>query len=849
MSNWLSRFTPRVGSWIGLGLVSSLAGVMVAVMLTPLMAISGVTLKNTVGVFDTMPDFIALDQLAQTNDIYAQTDEDPANGYLKIASVYWQNRKEVGWDGVSQFLKDAAVAGEDRRFYEHRGVDLQGIVRAAFGNVVSGGVQSGASTLTMQVIKNVYVQRAEALPTEEERTAAYAEATATSFQRKFKEIKLALGLEKRYGKEQILLAYLNISSFGGNTYGVESAAQLYFGKSAADVTVAEAASLIAIVQYPMLRNLSDPANFEANQARRDVVLAAMHDEGYITDAQYAEAIAIPVDENFVHLTEPLSGCIAADKYAKWFCDYVVKNVTNFEALGTTPEERLSNWHIGGYKLYTTMNYKLQVIAQKKTWIVPKNETKPKIGAAEVSLEVGTGRVLTMTNNKLFNDTLQGGGKDSSAVNFATDRDYGGSSGFQTGSTYKIFGLLAWLQAGHGLNELVDASEFTKDQSQYLDTCTDGGGPWGGKWEFRNDAKAPKAVSVLDATRASINSAFASIGEKLDQCAIRQAAISLGVHRADNRTLKTNPSAILGTNELAPISLAAAFAGMANDGKYCAPIVLNYVVGPTGEELPGQTPKCSQGISPDVAHGAIYAMKRVMSGGTGSASNPRDGVPIFGKTGTTDSSNQTWIVTSTSRVASVVWVGNIVGKYPMRQFPGGAQFRHRIMATVMRAANKMYTGEKNWPTPPSKMLAGSSVTVPSLRGLTVEAATTLLKGLGFEVAVGPTMESDLASGLVVMSDPAEGSKLAQGMTITLTPSLQIATFIMPDFITTLFTQEAAEAAMQNLGATSPRLRCEEAADPADPLIGSVISQYPAAGAELRINSYWRISILRETCENG
>jgi membrane peptidoglycan carboxypeptidase len=435
------------------------------------------------------------------------------------------------------------------------------------------------------------------------------------------------------------------------------------------------------------------------------------------------------------------------------------------------------------------------------------------------------------------------------VNFATDRDYGGSSGFQTGSTYKIFGLLAWLQAGHGLNELVDASEFTKDQSQYLDTCTDGGGPWGGKWEFRNDAKAPKAVSVLDATRASINSAFASIGEKLDQCAIRQAAISLGVHRADNRTLKTNPSAILGTNELAPISLAAAFAGMANDGKYCAPIVLNYVVGPTGEELPGQTPKCSQGISPDVAHGAIYAMKRVMSGGTGSASNPRDGVPIFGKTGTTDSSNQTWIVTSTSRVASVVWVGNIVGKYPMRQFPGGAQFRHRIMATVMRAANKMYTGEKNWPTPPSKMLAGSSVTVPSLRGLTVEAATTLLKGLGFEVAVGPTMESDLASGLVVMSDPAEGSKLAQGMTITLTPSLQIATFIMPDFITTLFTQEAAEAAMQNLGATSPRLRCEEAADPADPLIGSVISQYPAAGAELRINSYWRISILRETCENG
>jgi membrane peptidoglycan carboxypeptidase len=571
----------------------------------------------------------------------------------------------------------------------------------------------------------------------------------------------------------------------------------------------------------------------------------MHDEGYITDAQYKEAIAIPVDENFVNLTEPFSGCIAADEYAKWFCDYVVKNVTNFEALGTTAEERISNWYTGGYKLYTTMNYKLQVVAQKKTWIVPKDKTKPKVGAAEVSVEVGTGRVLTMTSNKLFNDTLQGGGKSSSAVNFATDRAYGGSSGFQTGSTYKVFGLLAWLQAGHGLNELVDASEFTKDQSQYLDTCTDGGGPWGGEWKFKNAAKAPKVVSVMDATRASINSAYASIGEQLDQCAIRQAAVSLGIHRADDRKLKTNPSAILGTNELAPISLAAAFAGIANDGKYCAPIVLNYVVGPAGEELPGQAPKCSQGISPDVAHGAIYALKRVMSGGTGSASNPRDGVPIFGKTGTTDASTQTWIAASTSRVASVVWVGNIVGKYPMRQLAGGTQLRHKIMATVMKAANKMYTGEKNWPSPPAKMLAGASVTVPALRGLTVEAATTLLKGLGFEVAVGPAIESDLADGLVVSSNPAEGSKLAQGMTITLSPSVQFATFIMPDFLAMPFTQEAAELTMLDLRSTEPpALRCEVTTNPG--LVGSVVGQNPSAGTAMQYNSYWRVTILRLTC---
>lgn len=847
MSKWLSRFNPRAGSWIGLGLVSALSGVLVAVMLTPVMAISGVTLKNTIGVFDTMPDFIALDQLAQTNEIYAQIDQDPANGYQKIASVYWQNREEVGWDQVSQYLKDAAVAGEDRRFYEHRGVDIQGVIRAALGNAVAGGIESGASTLTMQVIKNVYVQRAEALPTEEERQKAYEEATATSFQRKFKEMKLAIGLEKRYTKEQILLSYLNISSFGGNTYGVESAAQLYFGKSAKDVTIAEAASLIAIVQYPMLRNLADPANYAANQARRDVVLAAMRDEGYITEAEYTEAVNIPVDDNFVNLTDPRSGCIAADEYARWFCDFVVKNVTNFEALGDTPEERLNNWHIGGYKLYTTLNYKLQVIAQKKTWIVPKDETRPKIGAAQVSVEVGTGRVLTMTGNKIFNDTLQGGGVEASAVNFATDRDYGGSSGFQTGSTYKIFGLLAWLQAGRGLNELVDASEFEKDQAKYLDTCTDGGGPWGGVWKFKNDSRSPKVVTVTQAVASSINSAFASIGEQLDQCAIRSAAQALGIHRADNRVLKSNPSAILGTNELSPLTLVSAFAGIANNGKYCAPIILDHVVGPDGTELPGQSPQCSQGISPDVAHGAIYAMKRVMSGGTGSASNPRDGVPIFGKTGTTDSSTQTWIVTSTSRVASVAWVGNIVGKYPMRQYPGGASFRHRIMATVMKAANKMYSGETNWPNPPAKMLAGASVTVPALRGLTVESATTLLEGLGFEVKVGAPMESELADGLVVKSDPAEGSKLAAGMTITLTPSVQLESIEMPDFITTVYSEKDAVDALKDLGATNYRLRCEVAPTPSDPLIGKVTAQYPSAGTSVAVNGYIRLTIMRVTCQ--
>lgn len=816
-------------------------------MITPLLAVSGIAIKNTLSVFDALPDFIEIGRQAQKNEIYVQKSSDPERGYKKIADVYWQNRVEVKLEDMSQYLKDAAVDGEDRRFYEHQGVDLTGIIRAAIGNVTSGGVTSGASTLTMQLIKNIYVQRAEALPSEEERAAAYAEATATSTERKLKEIKLAIGLEKRFNKEQILEAYLNISGFGGNTYGVEAAANRYFGVSAKDVTISQAASLMAIVQYPVLRNLAQPENFGANQSRRDDILASMRDEGHISEAEYKEAVSIPVDENFINLQTPSSGCIAGDKYTKFFCDYVVKNVTNFEALGSTVDERITNWNIGGYKLYTTLDYSLQKFAQKQVWRVPKYSPLLKIGAVFNSVEVGTGRVLTMTQNKLFNDTLEGGGKESTAINLSTDRAYGGSSGFQTGSTYKILGLLAWLKSGRGLSELVNASEFKKDQSHYVDTCEDGGGPWGGKWEFKNDAAAPKVVTVLAAVSGSINSAFASIGEQLDQCEIRKTAESLGIHRADRTRLQSNPSAILGTNEIAPLTMATAWAGISNGGKFCDSIILDHAIGPNGEELPGQPETCSQAIDPDVAHAAIYAMKAVMSGGTGTASNPRDGVPIFGKTGTTDSSNQTWIVASTSRIASVAWVGNIVGKYPLRQFANGALYRHQIMSAVMRVADRMYSGERDWPAPSARLLQGNGLKVPAVTGLSVEEATSLLVGLGLQVTVGRTEPSEtVPEGFVTRSNPSEGSLLAAGMVVKIYRSSGPVGFTMPDFITTPTLEADAVLALNNAGVATVTVTCSRTSDESDPRLGTVIGQYPVAGTVQPPTEYVRITILRTSC---
>jgi membrane peptidoglycan carboxypeptidase len=844
MSNPLSRFTSVLGSWLGLGIVGLISGLLVTVMMTPVIAVTGITIKNTLSVFDALPDFIEIGRQAQKNEIYVQKTNDKDDGYIKIADVYWQDREEIPLSQMSQFLKDAAIDGEDRRFYEHQGVDLPGIIRAGLGNFIAGDITSGASTLTMQVIKNIYVQRAEALPTEEERLAAYAEATATSIERKLKEIKLAIGLEKRFSKEDILEKYLNISAFGGNTYGVEAAAKRYFGVSAADVTVAQAASLLAIVQYPVQRNLTNPENYAANQERRDFILGAMLESESISQAQYDEAVRTPVDENFVNLQTPSSGCIAGEKYTKFFCDYVVKNVTNFDALGTTKDERITNWYIGGYKLYTTLDYALQKTAQKLAWRVPKSSPLAKIGAVTNSVEVGTGRVLAMAQNKLFNDTLEGGGKDSTAVNLSTDKDYGGSSGFQTGSTYKIFALVAWLKSGRGLGELVNAGEFKKNQAKFLDTCEDGGGPWGGTWEFKNDSTAPKIVSVMNATKFSINSAFASIAEQLDQCDIRKTAESLGVHRADGTRVQSNPAAVLGTNELAPLTMANAWAGIANSGKFCESIILDHAVGPNGEDLPGQPITCSQAVEPDVAHATILAMKGVMNGGTGAASNPGDGVPIFGKTGTTDNSTQTWIVVSTSRVATATWVGNIVGKFPMRQFPSGAIYRHQITSALMRAADRMYSGEKDWPAPSSRLLQGNGIKIPAVQGLSVEEATTLLVGLGLEVKISQAQPSETVPiGFVTRTSPGEGEILADGMTVKIFTSSGPAGLTMPDFVTTPTLEADARATLTAFGVPTVTVTYSETCDVADTRMGYVISQYPVAGTVQPLSEYVRITILR------
>jgi membrane peptidoglycan carboxypeptidase len=699
---------PRLGKFaalMGIIAMSAVAGVLVTAAMTPGIAVANRAAEAGINVFDNLPDYISVGAQSQRNEIFATRGGVP----VQIATTYDQNRQEVDWASVSPLLKAAAVDGEDKRFYDHGGVDVSSLARALVLNQTSSsdGV-SGASTLDMQLVKNILVQQALQIDDADARKAAYKAAVTASVPRKLKEIKLAIGLDKRYSKQDILLAYLNITGFGGNTYGVESAAEEYFSTTAKNVTVAQAASLIAIVQQPNLQSLSTPDHYAANKVRRDEILKDMLSEKDITAADYATAMATPIADE-VKLTKPTNGCLyAAD--AQFACDYVQRLIPTLTSLGATPEERAAAWAKGGFQIYTSIDLDQQDVAQTALEAsAPPGETRFALGAAADAVEPGTGRILVMAQNKHYDNSTSGDPLLTTAINYSTDKAYGGSSGFQTGSTYKVFTLTDWLENGHALNEVVNGSVRAFPQGSFPAKC-EPTGAFVGTYTPKNDSPGEGgSMTVLSATIASVNAAFVGMAQKLDLCDIRSVAQSMGVHRADGTELAPDPSSVLGTNEIAPLSMAEAIATIGANGLNCAPTIVDKVVDQNGKTHPGQPISCTQAVPTNVAATVAYALAQVMKSGTGSPGNPKDGTPIVGKTGTTDGSYQNWLIASTTKVALAVWVGNIKGtpalataKDPqgdqsLRQITvagtNGYNTKFNIFRTIMKSvdANPLYSG--------------------------------------------------------------------------------------------------------------------------------------------------------------
>lgn len=684
-----------LGTLTGIVGLSAIVGLLATAMVTLALAVTGMAMNNSIGLFENLPDYIKPDVLAQKTNIYAV---DSSDNPVLLASVFAQNREEVGWDQISQFAKDAVIATEDPRFYSHGGVDVVSSLRAALGNASSGDVESGASTVSMQYVKNILVQRAEAETDPEVRAAAYEDATRTSLDRKLREMKLTIGLEKEFTKDEILLGYLNIAGFGGQTYGIQSAAMLYYGVNAADLSVAQAASLIATVNEPNGLRIDNPDNVAANQARRDMdVLPSTLRENRITQAQHDEAAATPVTPV---ITQPSTGCQTANALgAGFFCDYVGRIIGNQAILGEDENGASNTLSRGGYDIYTTLDVDLQTGARDTTNDnVPKSSDRLDLGSSLVTVEPGTGRILAMAQNKDFNADPDTATPETTAVNYGTDAASGGSSGFQVGSTYKVFTLAEWLEQGNSLDERVNGNQRPFDLATFQDSCQGSGT---GTYEPRNDGGSnPGTTTVLGTTSSSVNNSYLSMAQRLDRCEIRKTAEAFGVARADGAPLTSFVSDILGTNEVAPLNMAAAFAGIANNGVYCAPIAIDRIVDSSGNEIPVPQADCRPTVSPEVAATMAYALTNVVTSGTATASNPRNGIPHFGKTGTTDLERDTWFIGASSKLATAVWVGNVSGNVSIRGVSidgtNGGSLRHNVCGST-RGSQTPSTAET--PSPP------------------------------------------------------------------------------------------------------------------------------------------------------
>ena len=853
---------PVLSAVLGMVALSAVAAVLVTASVTPMIAVSSVTAQSAIGIFNNLPTYISIGKLPGPNTIYAQS----AGKEVPVATIFDENRQQVAWDKISTAAKNATVDGEDRRFYSHGGVDLTGIIRAALSGLGAGsGSQQGASTISQQLVKNLSVQDALQAPTLKKQIQGIKDAEAFTLDRKLKEAKLAISLQKKYSKQDILLAYLNIAPFGGTTYGIEAAAQRYYGESASKLNPVQAATLIAVVQNPNQKAPTSAKGYAANTPRRNDILGQMLAAKHITQAQYNAGIKVVESAKTIKNIAPNQGCTAAADDAQFWCAYIKTLYPTLAAFGSNATERAANWKIGGYKIYTSLDVSLQQQAQaiESSWVPPTLPTMD-IGAATTSVQVGTGRILVMVENRPFNEsTTKVAG--TTAINYAVDQKNGGSAyGFQGGSTYKPFTLMNWLQSGHGLSDVVDATpDPNLDQADFKDSCQSGGygGPYG---KYTNDEGETGPFTVMRATAQSVNGVFLNMGKQLDQCQTMKDAEAFGVHQGHTDTsdpsgflpLQHQPSAILGTNSVAPLTMAAAYAGIANGGVFCAPTAIDSVISPEGKKLPGQPKTCSSALDPGIDAAVGYAMQGVFSGGTAGAARPAGNPAVLGKTGTTNKSLETWTVGSTTQVSTAVWVGNATGQVPTRNTrppracPGTANqvatLRNCLFRQIMTVIDGEYPPGK-FPPAPAQYINGSTQPLADYSGQTVTAATAEMTALGFSVTTDPGGEVPSAQpeGTVAYTDPGAGTKLSTGYPIDIFVSDgSLAKTVPNNLVGKTFAMAKME--IEGAGFVSPTETCT--ADPTMLPIApdSVTSTNPVGGWKGPASTIINVSVKKNTC---
>lgn len=625
--------TQQAAKFLG---VSVLAGAVLAGIALPAVGALGLAAKGSVESFDALPANLKTPPLSQRTSIL-----DAEGG--TIATVYSRDRTVVPLKEISPYMQKAIVAIEDSRFYEHGAVDLKGVLRALNKNARSGEVSEGASTLTQQYVKNVFVEEAGDDPTK------VAQATQQTIGRKIRELKLAIQVEEELGKKKILENYLNITFFGQQAYGVEAASQRYFSKSAKDLNVQEAALLAGIVQSP---SRYDPVNDEAEATkRRNVVLERMAQVGDISQAEADKAQAAPLG---LKVSRPKNGCITAVKGAGFFCDYVREVFLSDPVFGKTKEDRAKIWNQGGLTIRTTLDPQAQESAQQS--IKDHVYTSDDVATAATIVEPGTGKIVAMGQSRPYGVDIKQG---ETTLNLSVNNDMGGGAGYQPGSTFKPIVAAAALEGGMPATKSY-SSPYEMEYPSPVAAC--GGKNWvnneGAKLANENETEVGP-YDMKEATALSVNTYYVQLISDIGICPVTQMADKMGVERANGNKLEQTPSIALGVTEVSPLTMASAYAAFASRGMYCTPIAIESITQRIGNkskslEVPKST--CSRAMSEITADTINTLLRGVVEDGTGTQAG-LDSRDSAGKTGTTDERYAAWFVGYTPNLAGAVWVGD------------------------------------------------------------------------------------------------------------------------------------------------------------------------------------------------
>ena len=770
---------------LGLLAVSALAGVLMAAFFLPMVSAGSAVAKDGVALFDSYPSELEVEPLNEASRIEA------ADGSL-LATFYTENRIMVPLEEISPHIQHAVIAVEDRRFYEHGGIDPKGMVRA-FASNAAGGATQGGSTLTQQYVKNALLMDAVQRGDQEDQL----EATEQSYGRKLREAKLALSLEKKWTKDEILNAYLNVAQFGPSQYGVETGARHYFSKSAADLNPGEAALLAGVTNGP---NQYDPVSHpEAGQKRRNEVLHDMRREEYITEEEYEEYTSQPVEE-MLDIQNVRAGCASAGT-SGFFCDYVTRSLLNDPNFAPTYEERRELLYGGGLTIRTTLDPDTQAAAVDILQRKLPGDSESGFGHSIVTVEPGTGNILTMAQNRTFNPYAEAGPGET-AINYNVPKTLGGGSGFPVGSTFKPFVLQDWLEHDRSVYDKVSTERrpISTSPAKCLPR---------GSWRSAQAWNPDNAVSVriqpmetvLNATKFSINTAYTDMARQLDLCEIAETARSVGVVPAGHDPYDPNtyemPMDEMYGNELAPavlvlgevrisaLDMASAYATWAAGGTYCKPQAISEVLDRNGDPMDISGADCHQAVEKEVADAMAWTLQQDLEDPKATGKGKTiPGHPAGGKTGTSGQQFHTWYVGFTRQMSTAVWFGHPNANVR----PGGFEVDGEMLRsgsvwgntvslpTWQEYMTRVHEGlpDESFPAAPEKPAgqspdAAQKGVVPDVSGMVLSQATSAVESAGYEVEVRNESNSSVGKWYVIGTDPKPGTRLPEGETVVIRQS--------------------------------------------------------------------------------